>query len=87
MPHYDPLTGHTTSPHAHDYEDGDERPLPSYPTPARPPQFTTDEVFSWVCQRQQVNPRRLSEARYRSLRTIAESAARKLNTLFAGSLT
>ena len=42
MPHYDPLTGHTLSPRAHDYEDGDERPLPTYPSPARAPQFTTD---------------------------------------------
>ena len=45
--------------------------------------FTVAEVFEWVCDKQRINPDHLTDARWRSLRYMAEQATRKLNALFA----
>ena len=56
-------------------------------TRAVPLQFTTAEVFVWLCDKQRVNPDYISDARYRSLGMIAEQATAKLNALYAHALT
>lgn len=48
---------------------------------------TTDEVFTWLTDKQHVNPDYISDARFRSLVTISEQAAAKLNALYAHQLT
>lgn len=45
--------------------------------------ITTSEVFSWVCAKQGVDPKRLNETRYRSLWTIADRAMDAINRLYA----
>ena len=45
--------------------------------------FTVDEVFNWFCAAQHINPEHLTDARWRSLRYIAEQIAHKLDALFA----
>lgn len=50
--------------------------------------ITTAEVFRWVCAKQGIsNPERLTDARYRSLWTIADRAMDSINRLFAVSNT
>lgn len=44
--------------------------------------ITTAEVFRWVCDKQGVDPRKLSDARYRSLWTIADKAMDAINRLY-----
>lgn len=47
--------------------------------------FTVDEVFQWYCDAQHINPDHLTDARWRSLRYMAEQTTVKLNALFAAA--
>jgi len=46
--------------------------------------FTVDEVFAWVCDKQNIrNAEHLTDGRWRFLWGVAEQTTQKLNALFA----
>lgn len=51
------------------------------------PGVTTDEVFTWLTDKQHVNPDYITDARFRSLMNISEQATAKLSALYAHQLT